>query len=101
MKKYIWFMAVLLMVFTSASAGFCDSNRRITHHGRGIFSTGMNLAWMDFGNDMGAFDERTFTKVLDDISQAGGNTLRWWLHANGKYSPEFDAGGKSVRIGSK
>jgi len=94
MKKILCFVAVLLIMFVSESAGFCDNNRRITHRGRDIFSTGMNLAWMDFGNDMGAFDEKTFTKALDDISRAGGNSLRWWLHANGRYSPEFDAGGK-------
>ena len=87
------------MVFASESAGFCDNKSRITHCGRGIFSTGMNLAWMNFGNDMGAFDERTFSKALDVITRAGGNTLRWWLHANGRYSPEFDAEGKVSGLG--
>ncbi|MBA7546922.1 hypothetical protein ES705_39323 [subsurface metagenome] len=44
---------------------------------------------MSFANDLTAFDENLFTTALDDISAAGGNCIRWWLHTDGTSSPYF------------
>ena len=57
--------------------------------GQKIFASGMNLAWIDFDKDLVDFDEAEFARALDDVSRAGGNTLRWWLHINGNVSPIF------------
>lgn len=62
---------------------------RITLHNQDIFLSGMNLAWIDFAHDLEHFNEEKFTKALDDISSAGGNTMRWWLYTDGTKSPEF------------
>lgn len=64
----------------------------IHHNGQRIFLSGMNLAWMDFGNDLLEFDEALFTKRVTDLAASGGNTLRWWLHTNGRLSPVFTDG---------
>lgn len=62
------------------------------------FVSGVNLAWDNFANDLDVFDEAYFTKVFDDVKAAGGNSLRWWLHTNGKNSPVFATDGKVVGI---
>ena len=54
--------------------------------------SGMNLAWMDFANDLGNFNETLFTQRVESLAAAGGNTIRWWLHTNGRYSPQFKSG---------
>ncbi len=52
----------------------------------------MNLAWVDFAKDLKKFDKATFSRALNEISAEGGNCLRWWLHLNGRYTPEFTDG---------
>jgi hypothetical protein len=54
-----------------------------------LFLNGINLAWMDFANDLTAFNENLFADVLDEVSAAGSNCIRWWLHTNGTSSPFF------------
>ncbi len=65
------------------------SQNRIQHNGQDLFLNGINLAWMDFANDLTAFDEDLFAYVLDTVSAVGGNCIRWWLHINGTRSPFF------------
>jgi hypothetical protein len=66
-----------------------------------IFASGINLAWRDFSKDLDYVDEANFTQVLDQIQAAGGNTLRWWLHTNGRFSPDFGADGRVTGIDHK
>lgn len=61
----------------------------INHRGQEIFVSGMNLAWIDFANDLRNLDTGRFTTAMDELSEAGGNTFRWWIHVNGRHSPEF------------
>jgi hypothetical protein len=60
--------------------------------GQPIFASGINLAWINFGEDLTGFDQARFVKALDEIAAAGGNTVRWWLHLNGSASPTFTDG---------
>lgn len=64
----------------------------LNHFGQDIFASGINLAWMDFGNDLGNFNVPVFTKAVSGISAAGGNVVRWWIHVNGRNSPQFKNG---------
>ena len=64
-------------------------NNRIPIGDQEIFISGMNLAWVNFAQDLTQFNESSFTQALDDIAQVGGNSMRWWLHVNGKYSPQW------------
>ena len=63
-----------------------------------IFASGINLAWNDFAKDVVSLNEAFFEEALDDIAEAGGNSLRWWLHTNGLYSPEFHTDGSVIGI---
>jgi hypothetical protein len=65
----------------------------LNHNGQPLFLSGMNLAWINFADDLGNFNEELFIQRMDNLSEAGGNTLRWWLHTNGSNSPQFDENG--------
>lgn len=62
----------------------------VVHIDQPVYMSGMNLAWMNFANDLAAFDDELFAERMDSIADAGGNTVRWWLHTNGRHSPIFD-----------
>ena len=66
-----------------------NGQNRILHNGQSIFLSGMNLAWIDFANDLTNFNEQTFELAMQQISAAGGNTVRWWILVNGSSSPTF------------
>ena len=89
MKAQLTYIVVIL---TISSYSFAQNNRLTLENGQKIFVSGMNLAWIEFGKDLTHFDEAQFIKALDEISAAGGNTVRWWLHVNGSHSPTFTDG---------
>ncbi len=80
---------VIIMCAIILYAGDLFSQSRITHNNKEIFLSGINLAWVDFAKDLKNFDKATFARALDEISSEGGNCVRWWLHINGRYTPEF------------
>ncbi|HDQ44488.1 MAG TPA: hypothetical protein ENN17_03170 [bacterium] len=82
----------LLLVCVAVQTLSAQENRLILSDGRPVFASGMNLAWIHFGRDLTDFDEPEFTRALQEVSAAGGNTIRWWLHVNGSTSPRFDDG---------
>ncbi len=84
--------AYLIVVLTVINWGFTQNARITLKNGQQIFASGMNLAWIEFGEDLTNFDEARFTKALDEISSAGGNAMRWWLHVDGSHSPKFTNG---------
>lgn len=75
-------------------------NNRISIRGGAnqIFVNGINLAWNNFSQDIVEFDEEYFTSVFEKLSAYGANGLRWWLHTNGRYSPQFDEDGMVKKI---
>jgi hypothetical protein len=81
---------VIILIILLSSNIF--SQNRIKHNDKNIFVSGMNLAWIDFAKDLQDFNKEIFARVLFEISAEGGNCVRWWLHTNGRYSPEFTDG---------
>ena len=72
------------------------------------FVNGINIAWVNFGRDIGVETEfgitktaynpdlEKFTEIFDKVSETGGNVVRWWYHTNGSTSPVFDANDEFV-----
>jgi len=90
MRKLIALLSLaLLVVFTD---NVVAQHNRILVNDQEIFASGMNLAWGNFAKDLNNFNEVKFTQALDDIANAGGNSMRWWVHVNGTDSPEFTNG---------
>lgn len=66
-----------------------------------VFIAGVNLAWINFRGDFGSnwgsvvpnktFD--TFEATVSQLSQAGGNAVRFWVHCDAANTPAFDSNG--------
>ncbi|HEY7774345.1 MAG TPA: cellulase family glycosylhydrolase, partial [Marinagarivorans sp.] len=68
------------------------SSGRIMYNGEAIYLNGFNIAWFEFARDFGnGVDENQLRAVLQDVTDAGGNSLRWWFHVDGSMTPEWGA----------
>jgi hypothetical protein len=88
MKKIVLVLAVIAGVAQAMPA----SNRITLPSGRKIFVSGMNLAWINFGTDVGdaPLDTNSFKQAIQDVRDSGGNTMRVWLSTNGANDPKFN-----------
>jgi hypothetical protein len=95
-------LGVALFLVMTANSVQAQTSSRIDIDGTPYFMSGMNLAWIDFANDMAndPLDENKMRKAIQDIRDAGGNAMRWWLFTNASKSPEFDGDGLVSGIGS-
>lgn len=93
MKTFIPLLFLLCSTLATAQT-VPDPKNLITHNGKPLFLSGMNLAWINFAKDLEQFDEVKFTQKVNDIAYNGGNTIRWWLFVNGTSSPSFGPDGK-------
>jgi hypothetical protein len=63
---------------------------RVQHRGEELYLSGFNIAWFDFANDVGkGINEARLRQAASDLADAGGNTLRWWIHTDGSTTPEW------------
>lgn len=61
-----------------------------------LFLSGVNLAWNQFGGDVGFSsnpDLTYFDAFFSDVKAAGGNSVRWWFHTDGSFTPEIEPSG--------
>lgn len=84
MKRIVVLFVIGLLIIPLKS-----QSNRISHNGREVFLNGINLAWIDYAKDLKKFDKKEFTRAIDEVSEAGGNCIRWWLHTDGRFSPQF------------
>jgi hypothetical protein len=68
--------------------------------GRGIcsFASGINIAWVNFANDVPNPDLNTFNTIFKNTYQAGGRVIRWWFHTNGSVTPGYDTNGLTQKL---
>lgn len=95
MRRASLFPIPLLCAASLAPAAAPD---RVTlPFGQRIFVSGINVAWDRFGGDVGSqpLDTAWFSKMLQAVSDSGGNAVRWWLFTNCSNAPVFD---KSTRL---
>ena len=61
-----------------------------------LFLSGTNLAWNQFGGDVGFNTNPNltyFNSFFSDVKDAGGNSVRWWFHTDGSFTPEIESSG--------
>jgi mannan endo-1,4-beta-mannosidase len=62
-----------------------------------VFLSGVNTPWVHYARDFGSgaykSSKQQFEKWLTEVSAAGGNAVRVWVHIDGQWSPKFDAQG--------
>ena len=57
------------------------------------FASGLNVAWVNFANDVPNPDLNTFKTIFKNTHDAGGRVVRWWFHTNGTVTPGYDSSG--------
>src|SRR5208283_1089475 len=85
---------VLLTSIVFSQVVYSQTNR-VKYNNQELFLNGANLAWVNFAGDAGTGspDTTTFGEIMLSIHNAGGNSMRWWLHVNGTVTPAFDSSG--------
>ncbi|XP_070180562.1 mannan endo-1,4-beta-mannosidase-like isoform X2 [Littorina saxatilis] len=67
-----------------------------------FFLSGANTAWVnygaDFGNNQYEQSRQEFLYLLSNISDAGGNSMRTWVHVDGHTSPHFNSTGYVIGL---
>ncbi len=89
-----WLTAALLTIVLQLPA-VSQNQSKIEYNGVPLFMSGANVAWVNFGADIGP-GNTNFTKFgqfFDSVHSAGGNVMRLWLHTNGAVTPAFDGDG--------
>jgi hypothetical protein len=89
-KRSIIVLAVIIWCATLVHAGSID---RVTMpYGQKIFVSGINVAWKEFGGDVGKYpiDTVWFAKMLQGVADSGGNAVRWWLFTDCSNDPQID-----------
>ena len=66
MRKTISILILSVLYTLSLSA-----QNFINHRGQDIFVSGINVAWMKYGNDLTMFDEEEWTSICDNVRNAG------------------------------
>ncbi|MBN2424743.1 MAG: discoidin domain-containing protein [Calditrichaceae bacterium] len=90
-------LMIIIAIFCLHLSECFSQTNRIMVNGQALFFSGMNMAWGSFARDATYFNsdpaiEPLFIQALDEISENGGNSMRWWVHVNGRYSPVFTDG---------
>ncbi len=65
---------------------------RIQFNDQELFISGANVAWIHFARDIGAgmADLDQFAGMFSELRANGGNTMRLWLHTDGRSTPHWD-----------
>jgi hypothetical protein len=91
----ITILILLLLLVLSLQKTYSQSQSRISYAGKDIFLSGMNVAWVNFAQDIGPNppDLDSLNTIFRTIRKNGGNALRLWLHTNGAFTPVFNSSG--------
>ncbi len=86
-NRVFCFIVIMLMMFLNVK----NQDNRIEFNGKKFFLSGSNIAWINFGADVGPgeTDFAGFQDIFGEARQSGGNCLRLWLHTNGSVTPAF------------
>ncbi|XP_025105016.1 mannan endo-1,4-beta-mannosidase-like [Pomacea canaliculata] len=91
-------VTVLLFLTGLAVGGYVTrQGTNLIHNGQKIFLSGANTAWVaygyDFGNNQYQYRRDRYIYLMDKVKEAGGNSMRTWVHIEGATSPVFDSNG--------
>lgn len=91
-------LILLIIFFVVAIGGSTQAqvDNRIPFNDQNLWLNGGNIAWVDFGRDVGpgntAFSD--FDAMYSQVQSNGGNAMRFWVHIDGRSTPSWD--GNSV-----
>jgi hypothetical protein len=84
----------LLLLLSSPAFALTSAN------GEALWA-GVNLPWNQFGYDIGgsAWNPAYFAKSFESLKSHGANSVRFWLHADGRSTPTFSKDGEVTGMG--
>ncbi|MBN1652995.1 MAG: cellulase family glycosylhydrolase [Deltaproteobacteria bacterium] len=65
---------------------------------RPVFTSGVNVAWFNFAQDIPNPDMGKFNDLYNNIKTVGGTVVRWWFHTTGSVTPGYDNAGLAKAI---
>jgi len=100
MKKIFVIIATIIFGFIFQNV---QAQRIKLPNGQTPFISGMNVAWNTFGGDAAdtPVDLTYWGNLLDNVKNAGGNSIRWWVFVNASQAPKFDGNGYVSSLGSQ
>lgn len=90
LKKILFSLIFSVLATLSMQAQNEKEINLINHRGQDLFISGINVAWMDYGNDLTKFNQEKWEQICDELVAVGGNALRWWIHVDGRTTPTYD-----------
>ncbi|HEY9165733.1 MAG TPA: discoidin domain-containing protein [Candidatus Kryptonia bacterium] len=89
MNPAILLLALPIMIgFTSEPV---RSQSRTHYANKEIFLSGINIAWVNYANDLGASPDLTqFATEFKTVHDNGGNVLKFWMHVDGVQTPVYN-----------
>ena len=84
-----------MWVSTPVFAQDTPTEAPLSHFGQPVFLNGANIAWINFGFDVGTQNSTVaqMQNEFQELASYGGNSARWWLHASGWFSPDINNDG--------
>ncbi len=94
-RTHVW-----LLFFLFAPAAFSQILNRVAYNNQNLFLSGSNLAWVNYGQDigLGTTDTASIAGWMLQMHQHGGNAMRMWLSVEGMYGYTFDANGRAAGL---
>ncbi|KAK3785917.1 hypothetical protein RRG08_033025 [Elysia crispata] len=98
MTLVITFIVCLVLISEGAFASRLSvSGDHFVYNGEKVFLSGGSLPWInyahDFGNNQWAGVKSQVENQMKMLRDAGGNTMRLWIHIQGGSTPQFDNNG--------
>ncbi|KAI8502784.1 hypothetical protein Bbelb_194860 [Branchiostoma belcheri] len=107
---------VLLSVLSSAALAqhyLSTDGQHFKLNGQRVFLSGLNMAWCRHGYDFGGgaynyvspgdfcpHPRAAYEQAIRDLRNNGGNSLRVWLHVDGRHTPVFSSWGSVTQTDS-
>lgn len=89
------FIILLLIIWAKFLAA-----QMLSYEGKNYLINGVNIPWNYFGSDVGThyqwgalYDSAWFENTFADLESYGVNCVRFWIHCDGRTSPEFTDSG--------
>ncbi len=96
---------IIQILFLAFQCNVAIAQNTLNHEGENYFINGINMPWNHFGVDIGNHDDwgnlfeiDYYESFFKDCQTQGVNCARWWIHCDGRASPEFDIDGNVIGL---
>ena len=86
------FISIVVALIVLLSTADIYAQDRINFNDKNIWLNGGNVAWVNFARDVGPGQTNIddFNSMFTQVSNYGGNSMRFWVHINGSNTPVWN-----------